>query len=213
MRLLPRPRQTRRRTRLASKQMRARTLLLVPCRPEPTKSDLCTSRSSRFPLRKKRSKPCSPPGKTRSAIIATNETRANVQITNIKLPYDGVKKQQREFAYVDFETEADAQEALKNHEDVSLVCRGLAQKADCQKIRDTTITIVISNPPSSRFGSNDLGARGGRGGGGRGSFRGRGVGRSGSTGGPGRTESGAGDRPAGAADKKPAAPAPAPKKD
>jgi len=30
-----------------------------------------------------------------------------------------IKKQQKEFAYIDFATEADCQEALKNHEDVS----------------------------------------------------------------------------------------------
>ena len=35
------------------------------------------------------------------------------------MPYDHTKQQQKEFAYVDFQTEADAQEALKNHEEVS----------------------------------------------------------------------------------------------
>jgi RNA recognition motif-containing protein len=33
-----------------------------------------------------------------------------------------IKKQQKEFAYIDFATEADCQEALKNHEDVSYLC-------------------------------------------------------------------------------------------
>ena len=37
------------------------------------------------------------------------------------MPYDQIKKQQKEFAYVDFQTEADAQEALKNHEEVRSV--------------------------------------------------------------------------------------------
>jgi len=34
-----------------------------------------------------------------------------------------IKKQQKEFAYIDFATEADCQEALKNHEDVSCPVR------------------------------------------------------------------------------------------
>lgn len=38
------------------------------------------------------------------------------------MPYDFARKQQKEFAYIDFQTEADAQEALKNHEEV---CREL----------------------------------------------------------------------------------------
>lgn len=54
------------------------------------------------------------------------------------MPYDPFKKQQKEFAYVDFETEAHAQEALQNHEEVRAVlirsdtCRLTIRKSEIQ---------------------------------------------------------------------------------
>jgi len=133
---------------------------------------------------------------------------AHEQITYVKIPYDHLKRQHKEFAYIDFATEEDAQDALKNHEEVSYSVRRVGTQADWQKIRDTTVAVVLSNPPG-RVGSSDFGGRG-RGGHPRGSMRGgRGGSRFGSTGGP-RNESATGDKPAaGSADKK-AAPATAP---
>lgn len=126
----------------------------------------------------------------------------------MKLPYDTLKKQQKEFAYVDFATEADCQEALKNHEEVSCLSLHIARaEADSQKIRDTTISIVLSNPPKVSSDFNGRGRGGSRG------IRGaRGGGRGGLNGGPNRSDSTGGDKTATGAPsgEKKAAPAPAP---
>ncbi|ORY23528.1 hypothetical protein BCR39DRAFT_561900 [Naematelia encephala] len=81
------------------------------------------------------------------------------KIVAVKIIVDRLTNKQRDFAYVDFGTEEDMQAALAKHGST---------------IRDTTISVVVSNPPS-RFetfrGRGRGGLRGGRGG--RGSFGGR----------------------------------------
>lgn len=71
------------------------------------------------------------------------------QITFVKLPWDGVRQQQKEFAFVDFETEADAKEALEKHEEVGhhhKTLHSAGQMADCD--RKSEIRPSSSYPPT-----------------------------------------------------------------
>ncbi|CAD6573886.1 MAG: hypothetical protein TREMPRED_000956 [Tremellales sp. Tagirdzhanova-0007] len=83
--------------------------------------------------------------------VATEEKTST--ITNVKIIMDHISKKQKDFAYVDFDDEEGMQEALKSH---------------TGSIRETTVTVSVSNPPPrSSFGDSFRGR-------GRGGFRGRG---------------------------------------
>ncbi|RXK34965.1 hypothetical protein M231_07779 [Tremella mesenterica] len=74
------------------------------------------------------------------------------KITHVKVPYDHIRKNTRDFGYVDFATEEDAKAALESH---------------TGKIGDKDVQVSISNPPARPpFDPRNSRGRG------RGSFRG-----------------------------------------
>ncbi|KAK8844699.1 hypothetical protein IAR55_006548 [Kwoniella newhampshirensis] len=101
------------------------------------------------------------------------------KILQVKIIIDHLSKKQKDFAYVDFASEDGMTEALK---------------AQTGTIRDTTVNVSVSNPPSRSFVEGPFRGRG-RGGSFRGG-RGRGFG---SVGGGGKRDGGAGE---GNGDKK-----------
>ncbi|WWD22749.1 hypothetical protein CI109_107242 [Kwoniella shandongensis] len=101
------------------------------------------------------------------------------KISQVKIIVDHISKKQKDFAYVDFATEEEMTDALK---------------AQSGSIRDATVNVSISNPPSRPFADGAFRGRG-RGG----TFRGRGRG-FGSFGGGAKREGGATE--GGASEKK-----------
>lgn len=76
----------------------------------------------------------------------------------VKIIFDQFTKQQKDFGYLDFDSEEVMNEALKS---------------STGTIRDTPVNVSISKPTVPRYNSRQFGGPGGRG---RGSFRGRGRG-------------------------------------
>ncbi|WWC57669.1 uncharacterized protein I303_100203 [Kwoniella dejecticola CBS 10117] len=108
------------------------------------------------------------------------------KIVQVKIIQDKFANKQKDFGYVDFNTEEEMNAALK--------------VAEGAKIKESDISISVSNPPS-RFGESNF--RGGRGGRGGSTFRGgRGRGFGSISGGLGRKDSGDVKASGGGAEKK-----------